>query len=292
MCVSQSPVADRAPGGEAKMHPGVGPRKDPFPAAGSCAKEQRMQISETCLLTFSLWLAVSALVAAPAPGVQVEQRLELADGRSIPYLLYLPETYADQPGRSWPLMLFLHGRGESHGPLSLVKKWGPPRLLDQGVHLPYVVVSPQCPGNESWAQPRQQALLLALLDHLLAQHRIDAHRVVLTGLSMGGYGSWRLAADHPERFAAVIPICGGGSPNDAARLKDLPIWVFHGTEDQAVPFRRSVEMVDAIRAAGGARIRFTSLEHVGHNSWESAYATPDLYQWLEAQLAERPQPTD
>ena len=250
-----------------------------------------MQIPETCLLTFGLLFAVSAMVAAPAPGVQVEQRLELADGRSISYLLYLPQGYADQPG-PWPLMFFLHGRGESHGPLSLVKKWGPPGLLDRGVHLPYVVVSPQCPSNESWGQPRQQALLSALLDYLVAEHRIDVRRVVLTGLSMGGYGAWRLAADQPERFAAVIPICGGGSPDDAARLKDLPIWVFHGTDDQAVPFRRSAEMVDAIRAAGGTRIRFTSLEHVGHNSWESAYATPDLYQWVEAQFAERSKARD
>jgi predicted peptidase len=88
----------------------------------------------------------------------------------------------------------------------------------------------------------------------------------------------------------VVPICGGGSPEDAARLKDLPIWVFHGTEDQAVPFARSVEMVEAIREAGGNRIRFTSLEHVGHNCWEAAYATPDLYQWIEEQLSRRAKP--
>jgi predicted peptidase len=248
-----------------------------------------MQIPELSLLAVSVMVSLAAVGSDPAPGVQVGQRLELDGGRSIPYLIYLPEEYASRPGK-WPLMLFLHGRGESHGSLDLVKKWGPPRLIASGVHQPYIVVSPQCPSDESWGQPGQQALLVALLDHLQASYRIDAQRVVLTGLSMGGYGSWRLAADHPERFAAVIPICGGGSPDDAGRLKDLPIWVFHGTEDSAVPLARSVEMVEAIRGAGGSRIRFTTLEHVGHNCWESAYATPELYQWVEAQFAGRSKP--
>ena len=216
--------------------------------------------------------------------VQVEQELKLADGQSIPYLLYLPKDYASAKDQ-WPLMLFLHGRGESYGPLSLVTKWGPPRMVEHGEAMPFIIVSPQCPGKESWAEPRQQSLLVTLLDHLGKTYRVNADKVYLTGLSMGGYGAWRLAADHPERFAAVIPICGAGKPGDAGRLKSLPIWAFHGTEDKAVPFQRSVEMVEAIKAAGGTTIRFTTLEHVGHNSWEAAYATPEIYTWLEKQSA-------
>jgi predicted peptidase len=147
-------------------------------------------------------------------------------------------------------------------------------------------VSPQCPPNpESWPQPAQQKLLLALLDHISNSCKIDPDRVYLTGLSMGGYGSWRLAADHAERFAAVVPICGAGNTADADKLKSLPIWVWHGTEDPAVPFQRSVEMVEAIKKAGSTTIRFTTLEGVGHNSWEAAYATPELYQWLDKQTA-------
>ncbi|MBN2507938.1 MAG: prolyl oligopeptidase family serine peptidase [Verrucomicrobia bacterium] len=220
--------------------------------------------------------------AEPAPGKQVEQTLNIADDQSIAYLLYLPKTAASATN-AWPLMLFLHGRGESYGPLSLVGKWGPPRMAERGDDLPFLIASPQCPGKESWAQPRQQKLLAALLDHLIQTYPVATNKVYLTGLSMGGYGSWRLAADHPERFAAVVPICGAGKPEDAGRLKQLPIWVFHGTEDKAVPFARSVEMVDAIRAAGGTRIKFTTLEHVGHNSWEAAYATPELWTWLSRQ---------
>jgi predicted peptidase len=92
-----------------------------------------------------------------------------------------------------------------------------------------------------------------------------------------------MAADHPEKFSAVVPVCGGGDPADADKLKSLPIWVFHGDQDTAVPFQRSVEMVDAIQEAGGTRIRFTTLEHIGHNCWSSTYACPELYQWIDKQ---------
>lgn len=214
----------------------------------------------------------------PQPGKQVEMKLELSGGGSISYLLYLPNGYED--AEKHPVMLFLHGRGESYGPLSLVKKWGPPRLVERGEDLPYILVSPQCPGESRWNAPEQQQALVQLLDHVAGRFKADADRVYLTGLSMGGYGSWTLAAKHPERFAAVIPVCGGGNPDDAASLKTLPIWVFHGTEDSAVPFQRSVDMVDAIKQAGGTKIRFTSLENVGHNCWSATYATPEIYQWM------------
>ena len=206
-------------------------------------------------------------------------------GKEIPYLLYLPPNYS-ATGKI-PLMLFLHGRGESQGPLSVVAKWGPPSRVEHGYTYPFVIASPQCPAAESWDQAGQQRLLVALLDHLVKTMPIDTDRIYLTGLSMGGYGSWRLAADHPERFAAVAPVCGAGNPADAPKLKLLPIWVFHGTEDQAVPFQKSKEMVEAITKAGSTKIRFTSLEHISHNSWEAAYASPELYEWLARQTASK-----
>ena len=234
---------------------------------------------------FAALLIVLSLFTAnavePQPGQQVEMKLDLGDGGTISYLLYLPRNYA-QLDKS-PVMLFLHGRGESHGPLSLVKKWGPPLLVENGEDLPYILVSPQCPGESRWSAPEQQSALLTLLDHVIEHYKTDESRVYLTGLSMGGYGSWTLAAAHPERFAAVIPVCGGGDPKQAEALKTLPIWVFHGTEDSAVPFQRSVDMVEAIQQAGGTKIRFTSLEHIGHNSWSATYATPEIYQWLNQQ---------
>lgn len=217
----------------------------------------------------------------PAPGKQVEQSLNTSDGGKIDYLLYLPEDYSADA--KIPMMLFLHGRGESNGPLSIVAKWGPPRFAARGDKLPWLLVSPQCPAEDFWNKETQQKRLLELLDHITSTYAVDNEHICLTGLSMGGYGSWRLAADHADRFSAVVPICGGGDPADAEKLKNLPIWVFHGTEDRAVPLSRSQEMVDGIREAGGKRVRFTVMEHIGHNSWSAAYATPELYDWISRQ---------
>jgi predicted peptidase len=229
----------------------------------------------------TLTLTLTLLQAAdPTPGKQVEQSLKVGD-RQIPYLLYLPDDY--KPGTKVPLMLFLHGRGESQGPLSVVAKWGPPARVEHGYKYPFILASPQCPTDESWPQAGQQKLLIALLDHLEKTLAVDPDKIYLTGLSMGGFGSWRLAADHPERFAAVAPVCGAGNPADGEKLKSLPIWAFHGTEDKAVPFTRSVEMVEAIKQSGGTKVWFTSLEHISHNSWEAAYATPELYEWFAKQ---------
>lgn len=213
-------------------------------------------------------------------GKQTEQQLQTSDGGSIAYLLSQP---AAEAGEKLPLMLFLHGRGESNGPLSLVAKWGPPMIVAQGGELPFLLVSPQCPRDDRWASETQQRRLLELLDHVIQQYPVDTDRIYLTGLSLGGYGAWTLASDHPERFAAVVPICGGGDPAKAENLVAVPIWVFHGDQDRAVPFQRSAEMVEAIKAAGGERIRFTTLEHIGHNSWSAAYATPEMYQWIRQQ---------
>lgn len=220
----------------------------------------------------------------PSPGEQVEQSLATTDGGAIPYLLYQPKRY-DADGAKVPLMLFLHGRGESHGPLNVVAKWGPPRRLAAGEHMKYLVVSPQCPRSSFWSKKDQQVRLLELLAHITKTYNVDTDRIYLTGLSMGGYGTWRLAADHPSMFAAAIPVCGAGDPKDGAKLTDVPIWAWHGAEDRTVPHNRSVEMVEAIKAAGGKKIRFTSLAHIGHASWQAAYQSADLYAWLDKHRA-------
>ncbi|MDB2687750.1 prolyl oligopeptidase family serine peptidase, partial [Mariniblastus sp.] len=184
-----------------------------------------------------------------------------------------------------------HGRGESKGPLSVVKKWGPPKLVAEGRKLPYIIASPQCPESPSyWTDDTQQANLVALVAHLEKTLAIDQRRMYLTGLSMGGYGSWTMAANMPGKFAAVVPICGGGDTAKAAQLKDTPVWAWHGTADSAVPFKASEEMVAAIREAGGEKVRLTSLEGIGHNSWSAAYATPELYKWFNKHATEPVEP--
>ena len=238
------------------------------------------------VLAQTLHAATTTLMQDPSPGRQVEQSLKTTDGGTVPYLLYQPKDYSKK-GAAVPLMLFLHGRGESNGPLSLVSKWGVPRRLAAGEHMKYLVVSPQCPRKSFWSQDEQQNRLLELLEHTKKTYNIDTDRIYLTGLSMGGYGTWRLAADHPEMFAAAAPICGKGDPKQALALTNLPIWAWHGNEDRVVLYQHSVDMVDAIKAAGGTKVRLTSLEHIGHNSWQAAYGSNELYNWLDQQRASR-----
>src|SRR6185312_957721 len=123
------------------------------------------------------------------------------------YLLYLPEGYSADSTQRWPLILFLHGAGERGTNVWLVAKHGPPKIDTTMTNFPFIVVSPQCPDGKAWSDD----VLLALLDQVEAKYRVDTHRVYLTGLSLGGFGTWSLGLHHPERFAAIAPICGGGS---------------------------------------------------------------------------------
>lgn len=191
------------------------------------------------------------------------------------YFVHLPPDYEADPKKQWPLILFLHGSGERGYDVNLVTRTGLPQDIDQRKDFPFIVVAPQVSPGDWWSLPE----LKDLLAQVEKKYRVDASRIYLTGLSMGGYASWAFAADSPGLFAAVVPICGGGDPQDAARLKDLPIWVFHGGQDDAVPIERSQEMVDAIKKAGG-NPKFTIFPDDGHNSWTDAYATPELYEWL------------
>jgi len=230
----------------------------------------------------------AAQESQPMAGEQVEMSFKTSDSADVGYLVYLPKDFKADGEKEFSLIFFLHGRGESNGPLSLVAKWGPPMMAARGDDLPYVIVSPQCPKEDNWSSETQQKRLTELLDNVVKKFKVNEQKLFLTGLSMGGYGSWTMAADHPTRFAAVAPVCGGGNPEDAGKLKDVPIWAFHGDNDRAVPFQKSVDMVEAIKAAGGESIRFTSLENIGHNCWSSTYATPELYQWMEKQVLSKP----
>ena len=119
-----------------------------------------------------------------------------------------------------------------------------------------------------------------MLDHILATTKADPERVYLTGLSMGGFGTWAWAAKEPQRFAAAIPICGGGDPKNAGKLTELPLWVFHGAKDNVVSLSRSQTMVDAIKEAGGTKVKLTVYPEAGHDSWTKTYNNPDIYKWL------------
>ena len=194
------------------------------------------------------------------------------------YLIQLPEAYAESDG-AWPLLLFLHGMGERGNDLEQVKLHGPPKMVAEGKRFSFVLVSPQCPENGWWATDLQLRRLDALLDEVVSRYRVDEDRTYVTGMSMGGFGTWALAIRHPHRFAAIAPVCGGGNPGVAARIKHLPVWAFHGAKDERVPLQKSQEMVDALRAVGGD-VTFTVYPDAAHDSWTQTYSNPELYAWF------------
>lgn len=217
----------------------------------------------------------SETAAGGIPGRQIGCRHVRNGIPSLRYLLFLPSCY-DQDTDDWPLMVFLHGAGERGADLSLVKTYGPPMIVESTPDFPFVVVSPQCPAGQPWNPDR----LMALIDDVVASHRmIDRRRIVLTGVSLGGYGTWMTAATCPGRFAALAPVCGWGTPVLAQRIGTVPVWMFHGEQDDVVPLEESRKMLDAIRAAGG-EARLTTFPGTGHDAWTEAYARPDLYAWL------------
>jgi len=214
-------------------------------------------------------------VLSPGQHCQVFEKI-ITKTLSCQYLLFLPAGYGEKQQR-WPTILFLHGAGERGSDLNLVKKHGPPKIVENKKDFPFIVVSPQCPQGQWW--PEKVEVLINLLDDIVSRYKVDKERIYLTGLSMGGYGTWTLAAAYPERFAAIAPICGGGQRYAADRLKDVPVWAFHGAKDPLVPLRESEEMVNAIKARGGDA-KLTIYPDAGHDSWTVTYDNQELYDWF------------
>ena len=215
----------------------------------------------------------TALAADSNAGQQKPAELDRIVRVTMKYLVYLPKDY-DQKA-SWPVLLFLHGSGERGDTLDLVKKHGPPKLIDGGKQFPFIVLSPQCSEGQSW----EPLKLLALLDEIAERYKVDQDRIYVTGLSMGGYTTWAMASYAPNRFAAIVPICGGGDPSRAKKIAHIPAWVFHGGKDPAVPLDGAKKMVEALKKNGG-NPKFTIYPDAGHDSWTQAYNTPELYDWL------------
>jgi len=199
---------------------------------------------------------------------------------SYRYLLSKPEGYDADKAKKWPLVIFLHGSGERGTDLEQLKKHGPPKLIAAGQKFPAVIASLQCEPKNLW-NPHG---VKALTDHLIKTLRIDTSRVYLTGLSMGGFGTWETAFEYPDTYAAIAPICGGAGVRwvTAERLKHLPAWIFHGDKDTAVPVAYSQKIYDALKKID-APVKLTLYPEVGHDSWTQTYANPEFWEWLFAQ---------
>ena len=223
--------------------------------------------------------ASAASIVVPPAGESVQQFSAVVAKRvALSYLMWMPPADAERPASGWPLVIFLHGSGERGDDLAQVKAHGLPELAAAGQSFPFVLVAPQVPSDRAW----DSDALEALRADLVARLPIDADRVLMTGMSMGGYGTWNYAVDYPDRLAGIAPVCGIGDSDRAERLRGVPVWAFHGALDDSVPIAGDQEMVDTLRAAGG-NVRFTVYPDVGHDAWDRAYADKDLYEWLLAQ---------
>lgn len=214
----------------------------------------------------------------PATREAAESRLTLTLHARLRHWVDLPAGYADDPGRRWPLIVFLHGSGERGDDLARVRVHGLPRHLDAGQAVPAIVVSPQCAADHDW----DPHWLHALLGDLHQRLRIDPARVTATGLSMGGAGCWDWASAYPQDLAGIAPVCGFGRWLRVARMREVPVRAYHGLDDTVVPAQAQRDLVAALRAAGG-RAELTLYPGVGHDAWTPAYADPGLVPWLLAQ---------
>jgi predicted peptidase len=210
-------------------------------------------------------------------------KVKAGDLEKIDFCLYLPEQYSKKRKNEFPLLVFLHGAGERGSDIEKVKIHGPPRLIDEGRKFPFVVLSPQCPEGQWW----DTEAIFWLVKEVVKKYKLDRDRIYVTGLSMGGYGTWSLTMEHPDYFAAAVPICGGGQanllqPSNAKlveKIKDLPYWVFHGAKDRTVLLKESEEMVEALQQIGG-NVKFTVYPDAAHDSWTETYEMDELYDWL------------
>ena len=207
--------------------------------------------------------------------IQTKQKTKIVRKTTVNYLLWLPVDYKKDKTKTFPILIFLHGSGERGDSLDLVKMHGPPSFVENRTDFPFITVSPQCPKGTWWNTEDLQVML----EKLLKKYRIDPARIYLTGLSMGGFGTWAWASKYPEQFAAIAPVCGGGDIQFADELKNTAVWAFHGDADPAVPVKRTIEMIEAVNANGGSA-RMTIYPGVGHDSWVKAYNDQELYKWL------------
>ncbi len=250
-------------------------------------------------------LSVASLLSSNGAFAQVEfeEQLFKSETGSLPYRFIMPKDFS--PEKKYPLVLFLHGAGERGNNNESQLVHGSKLFLNEANRdqNPSIVIFPQCPKDDFWAKvdfsqnegkrnynftdekapTTSMALVMEMLNSYLKKPYVDTNRVYIGGLSMGGMGTFELLSRLPDTFAAAFPICGGGNPGSAYKYaKNVDIWVFHGSKDDVVPPQNSREMVKALKEANGA-VKYTEFPEANHNSWDSAFAHPELFSWLYAQ---------
>jgi predicted peptidase len=227
------------------------------------------------LIITEITILLSIMIQHVVAQTQTNEKAAIVRKTTLNYLLWLPADYKKTNNKTFPLLIFLHGSGERGDSLEKVKVHGPPSFVESKPDFPCITVSPQCPAGAWWVTEDLQVML----EQLIVKYRIDTSRIYLTGLSMGGFGTWAWASKYPAQFAAIAPVCGGGDVQFANKLKNIPVWAFHGESDPIVPVKRTIEMVEAVNANRGTA-RMTIYPGVGHDSWINAYKEDSLYTWM------------
>jgi predicted peptidase len=233
------------------------------------------------IATVACLFALSAVIVAAHAGDKKTgfiRKVHKGKDSDAKYIVFVPPDYKGD--KEYPVILFLHGAGSTGDDGEKQIKGGLAKAIrDKKQDFPFIVLFPQAHQKGWGAKGESAKRALAILEEVQKDYKTDKKRVYLTGLSMGGFGTWSLAAAYPERWAAIAPICGGGDPNTAAKIKDIPCWCFHGDADPTVKVERSREMIKALKDAGGSP-RYDEYPDVKHNSWDKAYATAELYTWF------------
>lgn len=253
---------------------------------------------KTLMYGFVFAVAAASLLVVPAEARKQEtgflDRTMVVSGVAYKYQVFVPDTWTKR--KKWPVILFLHGAGERGDDGLIQTEVGIGAAIRRGrTRFPAIVVMPQCRKDGWWADSPMGDVAMAALEQAQEEFHGDANRIYLTGLSMGGYGTWYLAGKYPGRFAAIVPVCGGvllpdkartQSPDDnspyveaAKKVGKTPVWIFHGGDDPVVPVTESRRMNEAMKALGG-EVHYTEYPGVDHNSWDKAYAEPELLPWM------------
>ena len=275
----------------------------PCPAAETAAPEKAPAAKAGGAPELPSAPAIDAAMKDPNHKVGfIRKTLRLKDGTERIYQVWVPLDYTAD--KKWPVILFLHGAGEcgTDGEKVLIQGL-PKEIRKRDGKFEFIVVIPQCEsmrpkepapeaakeapkakgdrfgGRWGWIDA-QEELVMAALAATLKEYSCDTDREYLTGLSMGGFGTYLLALKYPKEFVALVPICGGGDTGRAKEFADIPIWIWHGDADKTVPVDRSRKMVEALKAAGAKELKYTEVPDVGHNSWDNTYASDELWTWL------------
>lgn len=240
------------------------------------------------ILTFVPWMNAQT---KPQDELQKARKFSKEVTREIgcQYLISFPKSYDAKCEKGSPLILFLHGAGERGEDVWRASIHGPSKYAAQNPDFPFILVTPLCPEEKVWSNE----VLLELLNEVISKHNVDEKRIYLTGLSMGGYGTWSLGVPHAKRFAAIAPICGGGErieillvargysgPAKLNDLRTLPVWAFHGAKDTVVPLSESERMLKALEEAKCENVKLTVYPEATHDSWTETYNNPALYKWF------------